>query len=160
MAVPVPNRCHPLYLIELMERLGIEPSEGVIARLSLSYATAVRRCEACPSKQECRDWLDSAPQSVPFAPRFCPNNDILFELQVDRPSLNRAPSLRVPEKAVEPHAHIADLERLEGEIDEVLLCQSIDGAVSAELKRRRLHLLDEIACLRQHAAAKCARSDK
>ncbi len=154
MAVPVPNRCHPLYLIELMERLGIDPGEGVIARLSLSYDTAVRRCEACPTKQECRDWLDSAPKSVSFAPRFCPNNDILFEMQVDRPSLNRAPSPRVPEKAAEPHAHIADLERLEDEIDNVLLCRAIDDAVSAELKRRRSYLRDEIAFLRQEAAAK------
>ncbi len=154
MAVPAQNRRHPLYLIELMQRLGIDPGEGVIARLSLSYATAVHRCDACPAKQECRDWLDSAPQSVTFAPHFCPNNDILFELQVDRPSLSRAPSGRVPEKAAEPHAHVADLERLEVEIDEVLLCQSIDDAVSAELKRRRSQLRDEIACLRQQAAAK------
>jgi len=154
MAVPVPNRCHPLYLVDLMQRLGIEPGEGVVARLSLSYATAVRRCEACTAKQKCRDWLDSAPQSVPFAPRFCPNSDILFELQVDRPSLHHAPVPRVLETATEPHAHIADLERLEGEIDDVLLCQSIDDAVCAELKRRRSHLLQEIACLRQHSTAK------
>ena len=148
MATPVANRCQPLYLIELMERLGIDPGEGIIARLSLSYDTAVRRCEACPTKQKCRDWLDSAPKSVSFAPRFCPNNDILFELQIDRPSINRAPSPRVPEEAAEPHAHIADLERLEDEIDNVLLCRAIDDAVSAELKRRRSRLRDEIASLR------------
>jgi len=67
-----------------MERLGIDPSGGVIPRLSLSYAAALHRCEACPSEQACRDWLDSLPAAVAFAPRFCPNVDIFFELQVDQ----------------------------------------------------------------------------
>ena len=83
MAVPVSQGRHPLYVVELMKRLGIDPSEGVITRLSLSYATAFHRCESCPAKQECRDWLDGAPQSVTSAPRFCPNADIMFELQVN-----------------------------------------------------------------------------
>ena len=154
MAVPAAQNRHPLYMVELMKRLGIDPSEGVVARLSLSYATAVHRCEACPAKQECHDWLDSAPQSIAFAPRFCPNEDIMFELQVDRPCLHRAPPQRGPEKTAEPHAYIADLERLEDEINQVLLCQSIDDAVMSELKRRKIHLRAEIECLRQQAGAK------
>src|ERR1700693_5756473 len=128
MAVPASQSRHPLYIVELMKRLGIDPSEGVDARLSRSYATAFHRCESCPAKQECRDWLDRAPQSVTSAPRFCPNSDLMFEQQVNQPSLNRAPSPTEPEKAAEPHAHISDLERLEDEINEVLLCQSIDDA--------------------------------
>jgi hypothetical protein len=67
-----------------MERLGIEPGGGVVPRLGLTYATALHRCEACRSTQACRDWLDSMPAPVAFAPRFCPNADILFELQIDR----------------------------------------------------------------------------
>lgn len=148
MAIPERNKRYPLYLIELMERLGIDPGEGVIPQLSLNYSTAIHRCEACSTKQECRDWLGGAPKSVPFAPRFCPNDDILFELQVDRPSLNRTPSARVPNTAAEPHAHIADLERLEEEINDVLLAQPINEAVSSELLHRRSYLREEIAGLR------------
>jgi len=40
--------------------------------------------DASPSKQACRDWLDSMPASAAFAPRFCPNADIFFEFQVDQ----------------------------------------------------------------------------
>jgi len=153
MAGPATDSRHPLYIVELMKRLGIDPSEGVVARLGLSYATAFHRCETCPAKQECRDWLGGAPQSVAFAPRFCPNADIMFELQVNQPCVHRAPSANAPEKAAEPHAHITDLERLEDEIDEVLLCESIDDAVSAELKRRRTHLREEIEYLRRQPGA-------
>ena len=66
---------------EMMERLGIDPSGGVVRRLSLLYATALHRCKSCPSTRACRDWLDSTPSSVSFAPPFCPIGDILFELQ-------------------------------------------------------------------------------
>jgi len=69
----------------MMERLGLEPGGGVVPRLSLSYATASVRCEACLSRQLCRDWLDSMPAAA-IAPRFCPNADIFFELRVDQPS--------------------------------------------------------------------------
>ena len=86
MAAPAARERRPLYLCEMMERLGIEPGGGVVPHLSLSYTTAFRRCKACASKQACRDWLDSMPASVLFAPRFCPNADIFFELQVDQPS--------------------------------------------------------------------------
>ena len=72
-------------LCRMMERLGVEPAGGMVARWSLSYATALHRCQACPSTETCRAWLDSMPMAVSFAPRFCPNADILFEMQVDQP---------------------------------------------------------------------------
>lgn len=72
----------PIYIFKMMERLGIEPSGGVVPRLSLLYATASRRCESCPSTRICREWLDSAPASVSFAPAFCGSSDILSELQL------------------------------------------------------------------------------
>ncbi len=86
MAAPTARERQAIYMCEMMERLGIEPGGGVVPSLGLSYATALHRCEACPSKPKCRDWLDSMPASVAVAPRFCPNADILFELQVDQPS--------------------------------------------------------------------------
>ena len=75
------------YIREMMERLGIEPSGGVLPQFSLSYATAFHRCKACPSKCACRKLLDSMPDSVSFAPPFCPNADIFFELQVAQQGL-------------------------------------------------------------------------
>ena len=89
MAAPVARERQPIYLCEMMERLGIEPGGGMAPHLGLSYATALRRCEACSFKEACRDWLDSMPKSVAFAPRFCPNADIFFELQVDQPGAHR-----------------------------------------------------------------------
>ena len=86
MAEPTARKSGPIYMREMMERLGIEPGGGAAPSLSLSYAAAFHRCEACPSKQACRDWLDRTPASVAFAPRFCPCADILFELLVDQPS--------------------------------------------------------------------------
>jgi hypothetical protein len=80
-----PAACRPIYLCEMMQRLGIEPGGGVVPRLSLSYATALHRCEACRSTQAWREWLDNMPASVAFAPRFCANSDILFELRADQP---------------------------------------------------------------------------
>jgi hypothetical protein len=84
MAAPARER-RPIYICEMMEHLGLEPGGGVAPHLGLIYATALRRCEACLAKEACRDWLDSMPASVAFAPRFCPNDDIFFELQVDQP---------------------------------------------------------------------------
>ena len=75
----------PIYMREMMERLGIDPAGGVIAHASLTYLTALHRCQACSSPQACRDWLDSMPTSVRFAPQFCPNEKILFEMQFDQP---------------------------------------------------------------------------
>src|ERR1700690_3062041 len=86
MKIPARHKRQPSPLCEMMRRLGIEAGGGVVPRLSLVYATAFHRCEACPSKQACRDWLDQMPASVVFAPYFCPNPDIFFELQVDQPN--------------------------------------------------------------------------
>lgn len=69
------------YISKMMEHLGIDPSAGVVPQLSLLYATALHRCESCPSTRACRDWLDSAPSSVSLAPPFCRIGDILSELQ-------------------------------------------------------------------------------
>jgi Family of unknown function (DUF6455) len=73
------------YLGEMMQRLGIDPASGVLPHFSLSYMTALHRCQACSAKESCRHWLDSTPMSTSFAPQFCPNADILFELQIDKP---------------------------------------------------------------------------
>src|SRR3974390_2810293 len=89
----------PTYLYEMMQRLGIEPGEGVVPRLSLAYMTAFQRCETCPAKEACREWLDSMPPSlVTSVPNFCPNDDILFELRINQPD-----GVSV---AVDHHAHI------------------------------------------------------
>ena len=90
MAAPAVPNLERINVYEMMARLGIEPGGGIVPCLSLKYATAFHRCEACPSKQACRQWLDSMPTLVALAPRFCPNADIFFELQVDQPNLNRA----------------------------------------------------------------------
>lgn len=81
MAAPEPK---PTYLREMMERLGVDPAGGVVGHSGLTYLTALHRCQSCPSKQDCRAWLDSAPMSMAFAPRFCPNGDLLFELRHDQ----------------------------------------------------------------------------
>lgn len=73
------------YLPEMMKRLGIDPAVRVIAHSELTLLTAVHECRDCKSKSECRDWLDEAPISFAFAPGFCPNKDLLFELQFDQP---------------------------------------------------------------------------
>jgi Family of unknown function (DUF6455) len=85
MAALTARELCPNHMGRMMQRLGIEPGGGVVPHLSLSYITAFHRCEACPSKQACRDWLDSLPASLLLAPRFCSNADIFFELQVDQP---------------------------------------------------------------------------
>jgi hypothetical protein len=80
---------HPVYIHEMMERLGIGPEAAVLPGSSLQYATALRRCKLCQFKTSCRDWLDYAPAMVNFAPDFCLNADILFELQYDQPGPRR-----------------------------------------------------------------------
>ena len=72
----------PTYLREMMERLGVDPAGGVVAHSGLTYLPALHRCQSCPSQQDCRAWLDSAPMSIAFAPRFCPNGDL--ELRHDQ----------------------------------------------------------------------------
>ena len=48
--------------------------------------------------------------------------------------------------------HVADFERLEAEINEALLKCASDGQMFVELRRRQLHLKDEIERLRCEAA--------
>jgi hypothetical protein len=79
--VRVVTKHQPINVFKMMQRLGIEPSESALPRLSLLHATASHRCESCPSKRACRKWLDDAPESVSFAPAFCRNSDVLEELQ-------------------------------------------------------------------------------
>jgi hypothetical protein len=153
MAATTARDHQPIYICEMMERLGIEPAGGVVPRLGLIYSTAFHRCEACPSKQACRDWLDSMAGPVEFAPRFCPNDDVLFELQVDQPSPNRVCSYMEPTNILRKPASIADLERLEDEIDEALLQKASDDVLIEDLKRRRTHLKHQIESLRYQADA-------
>jgi len=80
----VTAREYSVHVYAMMARLGIEPSAGDSPRLSMRYAIALRRCEDCRCKKVCQDWLDLAPSMVNFAPDFCLNADILFELQCDQ----------------------------------------------------------------------------
>ena len=89
MAAPDARERHSIHICEMMQRLGIEPYRGAVPSLSLSFAAMMHRCETCPAEQACRDWLDVMPGSVAFAPRFCPNAEIFFELQVDQPGPRR-----------------------------------------------------------------------
>jgi hypothetical protein len=82
MNAPVPE--YSTHIYEMMARLGIEPGAGVLPQFSLRYATALRRCETCGSKKACQDWLDYSPAMVNFAPDFCRNADLLFDLQYDQ----------------------------------------------------------------------------
>ncbi len=79
------THAHAIYLDEMMASLGIDLDAEALPRLNLRYSTAFHRCEACPSKNACREWLDRASAHASFAPRFCGNADILFELQCDQP---------------------------------------------------------------------------
>ncbi|HEY1475363.1 MAG TPA: DUF6455 family protein [Pseudolabrys sp.] len=146
MPAPTVSDRQATHITEMMERLGIDPGEGAVPRLGLAYVTAFHRCEACPSKQACREWLDSMPRAMASAPRFCPNDDILFELRINQPG-------RVS-IASEHHAHIADLERFEDEIDDLLLQKAADDPMLGELKCRKFKLHDEIEWLRRKAVAK------
>jgi Family of unknown function (DUF6455) len=85
----------PACIYEMMERLGIEVGGGILPRHSLTYATAFHRCEQCQTPDACREWLKTAPEALNFAPKFCPNGDILFELQFDLPGA-RTPEVKTP----------------------------------------------------------------
>ena len=80
---------YSVHIYEMMARLGINPGAGVLPRFSLRYVTALARCENCRSKKVCQDWLDLAPPMVNFAPDFCMDADILFELRYDQPRSRR-----------------------------------------------------------------------
>ena len=73
-----------IQLYEMMEKLGLEPTSGVLPQYSLRHATALHLCKACRRKKICRNWLDRAPPMVKLAPHFCPDAEILFELQYDQ----------------------------------------------------------------------------
>jgi hypothetical protein len=85
MPVSAAPQKQPSYVREMMQRLGIDPNAGVLPHLSLSYLTALHRCELCSDKQTCGAWLADKPTTVSLPPRFCPNGDIFFEMQVDQP---------------------------------------------------------------------------
>lgn len=87
MTAPQPKPSMQVY--DMMARLGIDPGGGVVPLLSMRYATALRQCENCQSKTSCQNWLDCAASMVNFAPGFCANADILFELQYDQPGPRR-----------------------------------------------------------------------
>ena len=84
MASAAAHSQRSVYLREMMQRLDIDPAGAILPHVCLSYFTALHRCESCPCKRTCRDWLDEMPSAVSTPPRFCPSADILFELQVDR----------------------------------------------------------------------------
>ena len=85
MAITTASKRQSTDLFRMMERLGVEPAAGVVARWSFSYAAALHGCRACSAKDACRTWLNSVPSAVNLAPHFCPIADILFEMQVDQP---------------------------------------------------------------------------
>jgi Family of unknown function (DUF6455) len=86
----------PACIYEMMKRLGIEAGGGILPRFSLTYSSALHRCEQCPTPEACREWLKTAPEAVNFTPKFCPNGDILFELQYDQ--LGRPHALEVKKR--------------------------------------------------------------
>jgi hypothetical protein len=79
----------PTHIVEMMERLGLEPGAGAIPRLSLAHITAFHRCEACSLKSRCTAWLAGHRGPLTFAPPFCPNADILFEMKFNDPGALR-----------------------------------------------------------------------
>ena len=151
MPVPKDSARQPTHIYEVMQRLGIDPAEGVVPRLSMAYMTAFHRCQNCPAKDACRKWLDAMPRSMTSAPNFCPNDDILFELRSTRPGRASV--------AVDHRAHIADLERLADEINELLLREVASDAIVGELKSRRAHLRDEIEWLRRKPSQQACHID-
>jgi hypothetical protein len=141
MPFPKESPRQQTYLYEMMQRLGIEPGEGVVPRLSMAYMTAFHRCQKCPAKEACREWLDRMPQKVTTAPSFCPNDDILFELRINYPDRANV--------AVDHHAYIADLERFLNEINELLLQKADGDPLEGELRSTKVRLCEEIEWLRR-----------
>jgi len=84
-----PTQAQPTPVAEMMERLGLDPGAGAIPRLGLAHVTAFQRCRACPLKAECGAWLADHSGPLTFAPPFCPNADILFELKINDPGALR-----------------------------------------------------------------------
>ncbi len=144
MAAPV-SESQTTFIAELMRRLGIAPGESLPPQLSLIYAAAVERCEACQSRQACGEWLASMPQSLVSAPDFCPIAEILFDLRVNQPGHPVVSN---------NHASIADLERFEDEIDNLLLQKPNDDPMMVDLRSRKARLQDEIEWLRHQPGVK------
>ncbi len=86
----------PACIYDMMERLGIEAAGGILPRFSLTYASALHRCEQCQTPDACREWLKTAPQALHFAPKFCPNGDLFFELKFDRPGNPHSAEVKKP----------------------------------------------------------------
>jgi hypothetical protein len=85
MAISAATQSQPTHITEMMERLGLDPGAGAIPRLSLAHITAFHRCQACPLEARCAAWLAGHRRPLKFAPSFCPNNDILFEMKFNDP---------------------------------------------------------------------------
>jgi len=71
---------------EVTKRLGIEQGWGVLPRLALLHACAVRKCRECADPEACRVWLTATTGRAVAPPRGCPNKDLLLELLYDRPA--------------------------------------------------------------------------
>jgi hypothetical protein len=80
----------PTHIAEMLIHLGVEPGCAAISRWALSFTTAFHRCENCATKEACIEWLAANPAST-FAPSFCPNADIIFEMQADQPGIGGKP---------------------------------------------------------------------
>lgn len=85
MATSSASQKQPAFMLEMMERLGINPGTRVAAQWNLSYMTALHRCRDCNHTRQCRTWLDDTVSTTALPPRFCSNADIFFEMQVDQP---------------------------------------------------------------------------
>jgi hypothetical protein len=81
-----------LEVYKMLERLGIELGAGVVPRYGLMYTSAVRTCRNCGSVRACTEWLGatSATDVAPVAPGFCPNADLLFELELNGQTVSRS----------------------------------------------------------------------
>ncbi len=159
MTLPALHKSQTAHIHEMMKRLGIEPGVGVLPRWSLSYATAQRQCRNCLAKGACDQWLDHAADHVAFAPRFCPNADIFFELQSEQPAMRYVqPDCGVGDPPLDDTQlpDDSDLKYLQSEIEEALLrCPEGDHMLE-ELKRRQEHLKKELERL-SHISAEHAR---
>lgn len=76
----------PPNVYKMMERLGIERGGGVLPRLGLVYASAVRTCHQCERSDVCHEWLKVASTAFNVPPKFCPNADLFTQLAFDQPS--------------------------------------------------------------------------
>jgi hypothetical protein len=76
--MPVAQRIENM--LEMMQRLGIEPVPPPRGAGERALACAVRACEACTNGLVCRDWLVRAAPTLRKAPLFCPNADRFAQL--------------------------------------------------------------------------------